>query len=112
MFRSKKAMTEGLNLLPKIGITLLVVGLIFAIMFQMFAEQRTEVKDELMDSEGLNMTDTEAEAHASLGAIDDTTEAAQAAAGKVGFIVTVILAVLVLSVVLIYLWPLVQNRLR
>lgn len=113
--KGKKGMTEGLTMLPKIAIILLIVGLIFALAFQMFTEQRTETRDDLIEyynSTGSTLSEAEtlADASEALASLDETEDATAKVSGKVGFIVGVIIVVIVLAVVLGYLWPMVRQN--
>ncbi|MFP4117950.1 MAG: hypothetical protein ACLFTR_03420 [Candidatus Woesearchaeota archaeon] len=113
---NKKGMTEGLTMLPKIALVLLVTGLIIAVSMQLNTDQREQVRSDLIQSYmDQNMTEEEAEAEAddsdALDAIDTSQEAMVEVSDRQLLIVGIILAVLLISVVLIYLWPLIQERL-
>lgn len=116
MTRQKKGMTEGLQMLPKIVLILFVVGFIIALAFQLQTEQRSETRDDLIEyynSTGMNLTAAEAEADASdaLASVDESADGMSKVSGKIGLIVTIIVGVLLISIILIYLWPLIQQRL-
>jgi hypothetical protein len=116
MTRQKKGMTEGLQMLPKIVLILFVVGFIIALAFQLQTEQRSETRDDLIDyynSTGMNLTDAETAADASdaLEAVDESADGMTKVSSKIGLIVTIIIGVLLISIILIYLWPLIQQRL-
>lgn len=114
--KSKQGMTEGLNMLPKIVLTLLVVGFIIALSFQMQTEQRQDVREDLINyynSTGMTLSEAETAADASdaLAAIDESGDGMSKVSNKQGLIITIIVGVLLLSIVLVYLWPLIQQRL-
>lgn len=116
MTTQKKGMTEGLQMLPKIVLILFVVGFIIALAFQLQTEQRSETRDDLIEyynSTGMNLTAAEAEADASdaLASVDESADGMSKVSGKIGLIVTIIVGVLLISIILIYLWPLIQQRL-
>ena len=116
MSKDKKGMTEGLNMLPKIVLIIFVVGFIIALAFQLQVEQRSEVRADLIDyynSTGMNMTSAAAAADSSdaLAAIDESGDNMSKVSNKQGLIITIILGVLMISLILIYLWPLIQQRL-
>lgn len=116
MSEDKKGMTEGLNMVPKIVLILFVVGFIIALAFQLQTEQRTEVRADLIDyyqSTGMSLINatTAADASDALSAIDESGDNMSKVSNKVGLITTIILGVLMISLILIYLWPLVQQRL-
>lgn len=116
MSKDKKGMTEGLNMVPRIVLILFIVGFIIALTFQLQTEQKAEVRADLIkyyESTGMSLINatTAADASDALLAIDESGDNMSKVSNKVGLITTIILGVLMISLILIYLWPLVQQRL-